>query len=126
MEVSGELHDSAALSQGNTFGTHWIGGFVELRAGLDTVEERKISCLCRESIPAIFPSGIHKHDTDGLCKIEKRVMELCVLQTSSLALYGPVIMINLKLVTLSQIASSWQVLILINMQADSGRIKNWL
>jgi hypothetical protein len=32
-------------------GTHWIGGWVDPRAGLDTVEKRKISCPCRKSKP---------------------------------------------------------------------------
>jgi hypothetical protein len=32
-------------------GNHWIGGWVGPRAGLDTMEERKISFLCRESNP---------------------------------------------------------------------------
>jgi hypothetical protein len=32
-------------------GTHWIGGWVSPRAGLDAVEKRKISCPCRESNP---------------------------------------------------------------------------
>jgi hypothetical protein len=28
-------------------GTHWIGGCVRLRAGLDALEQRKIPCPCR-------------------------------------------------------------------------------
>jgi hypothetical protein len=32
-------------------GTHWIGGWVGPRAGLDAVEKRRISCPCRESNP---------------------------------------------------------------------------
>jgi hypothetical protein len=35
--------------------THWIGDWVGPRAGLDTVECRKISCFCRESNPAVQP-----------------------------------------------------------------------
>jgi hypothetical protein len=31
--------------------THWLGGWVGPTAGLDAVELRKISCLCRESNP---------------------------------------------------------------------------
>jgi hypothetical protein len=30
-------------------GSHWIGGHVGPIAGLDAVEKRKISCVCRES-----------------------------------------------------------------------------
>jgi hypothetical protein len=32
-----------------TPGTHWIGGWVGLRAGLDAGARRKILCLCRGS-----------------------------------------------------------------------------
>jgi hypothetical protein len=37
MEVSGQLHASAALPPGKATGTHWIGGWVGPRAGLDAV-----------------------------------------------------------------------------------------
>jgi hypothetical protein len=47
MDVSGQLHVPAALPPG----THWIGGWVGPTAGLDAVEKRIISCLCRESNP---------------------------------------------------------------------------
>jgi hypothetical protein len=39
--MSGQLHASAALPQGKAPGTHWIGGCVGLRAGLEDVEKRK-------------------------------------------------------------------------------------
>jgi hypothetical protein len=40
--VSGQLHASAALPPGErTPGTHWIGGWVDLRAGLEDLEKRK-------------------------------------------------------------------------------------
>jgi hypothetical protein len=32
-------------------GTHCVGGWVGPRAGLDAVEQRNISCFCRESNP---------------------------------------------------------------------------
>jgi hypothetical protein len=32
-------------------GTHWMGGWMGLRAGLDAVAERKIPCPCRQSNP---------------------------------------------------------------------------
>jgi hypothetical protein len=32
-------------------GTHWIGGWVYTRAGLDTVSKREIPSTCRESNP---------------------------------------------------------------------------
>jgi hypothetical protein len=34
--------------------THWIGGWVGPRAGLDTVVKRKIPSLCEESNPLII------------------------------------------------------------------------
>jgi hypothetical protein len=37
MEVSGQLHDSAAVTPGN----HCVEGWVGLRAGLNAVEKRK-------------------------------------------------------------------------------------
>jgi hypothetical protein len=40
MEVKGQLHAPAALPQGEIVpGTHWIGGWVNLRAGLNAVEK---------------------------------------------------------------------------------------
>jgi hypothetical protein len=36
-------------------GTHWTGGWVGPRAGLDIVEKRKISCHYRESNPGRQP-----------------------------------------------------------------------
>jgi hypothetical protein len=47
--------ERSALSPGRfitregTPGTHWIGGCVDPRAGLDTVEKRKTSWPCQES-----------------------------------------------------------------------------
>jgi hypothetical protein len=42
MEVSGELHASAALPpRERAPGTHWIGGRVDPRAGLDAVAKRR-------------------------------------------------------------------------------------
>jgi hypothetical protein len=41
MEVSGQLHDPAALSPEKYPGTHWIESWVGSRAGLNSVEKRK-------------------------------------------------------------------------------------
>jgi hypothetical protein len=50
MGVSGQRHDPAALyRQGKDPGTHWTGGWVDLRAGLDTEVRGKSSYLCRGS-----------------------------------------------------------------------------
>jgi len=40
MEVSGQLHALATLSRGKDPGIHWIGGWVDPRAGLDVAEKR--------------------------------------------------------------------------------------
>jgi hypothetical protein len=45
--MSGRRHASAALYPWErTPSTHWIGGWVSLRAGLDTQARVKIPCLC--------------------------------------------------------------------------------
>jgi hypothetical protein len=41
MEVGGQLHASATLPAVKNIGTHWIGGWVGPRAGLDGLEKRK-------------------------------------------------------------------------------------
>jgi len=41
MEVSGQLHAPATIPTERAPGTHWIGGRVGLRAGLDAVVKRK-------------------------------------------------------------------------------------
>jgi hypothetical protein len=52
MGVSGQRHAPAALYPGErTPGTHWIGGWVGTRAGLDAGARRKILCPCRGSNP---------------------------------------------------------------------------
>jgi hypothetical protein len=51
MGVSGQRHAPAALypREKNPPGTHWIGGWVGLRAGLDAGARGKILCPCRGS-----------------------------------------------------------------------------
>jgi hypothetical protein len=50
--VSGQRHAPAALyPRERTLVTHWIGGWMGLRAGLDTEAREKILCLCRGSKP---------------------------------------------------------------------------
>jgi hypothetical protein len=53
MEVSGQLHASAALPSGKDPGIHWIGGWMGPRAVLDEVVKRKIPSPRRESNPRI-------------------------------------------------------------------------
>jgi hypothetical protein len=51
MEVNGQLHAPAALPPRKYPPvTHWIGGWVDPRVGLDAVEKRKL-LQCRESNP---------------------------------------------------------------------------
>jgi hypothetical protein len=45
MEVSGQLHTSAALPPGNSPGAHWTGGWVDPRASLDIMKKRKVLLL---------------------------------------------------------------------------------
>jgi hypothetical protein len=53
MGVSGQCHALAAFClRGKTPGTHWIGGCVGLRAGLDIEARGQILCLCQESNPS--------------------------------------------------------------------------
>jgi len=53
MEMSGQLHAPSALyPRERATGTHYRGGLLGPRAGLDTaVEERKIPRPCRQSNP---------------------------------------------------------------------------
>jgi hypothetical protein len=58
--VSGQHHAPAALyPEERTAGTHWIGGWVDLRDGLDTEARGEIHCLCRGSNP-VRPVCGHK------------------------------------------------------------------
>jgi len=45
-----------ALLQEMTSDTHWIGGWVGLRAGLDTEARGKVFCLCRRSSCSYYSS----------------------------------------------------------------------
>jgi hypothetical protein len=52
MGVSGQHHAPAALYPGErTPGTHWTGGWVGPKAGLDTEDRGKILRPCRGSNP---------------------------------------------------------------------------
>jgi hypothetical protein len=53
----------------STPGTHSIGGWLGTRAGLDTVEKRKISCPCRKS--KLYRSGRRYTDWAEKIKISK-------------------------------------------------------
>jgi len=50
MVVSGQLHTPTTLPRGkDPRGTHWIGDWVGLRAGVGSVAKIQIPSLCRES-----------------------------------------------------------------------------
>jgi uncharacterized membrane protein YdcZ (DUF606 family) len=50
MDVSGQLHDPAALPPGKSPWYHWIGGWVGLRAVLDAVLKRKIPSTQKQRV----------------------------------------------------------------------------
>jgi hypothetical protein len=66
MGVSGQRHAPAALCAGErTPGTHCTGGWVGLRAGLDTEVRGKILCPCRGSnLDRPVVQSIVRHYTD--------------------------------------------------------------
>jgi hypothetical protein len=41
LKVSDQFHVPAILPPGKAVGTHWVGGWVDPRAGLDDMEKRK-------------------------------------------------------------------------------------
>jgi hypothetical protein len=51
MEVSDQIHVPAAYLPGKARGTHWIGSWVDPRAGLYMVSKRKILSPCRDLNP---------------------------------------------------------------------------
>jgi hypothetical protein len=51
MEVSGQLHAPAALPPGKSPGTHFIGGWVEPREGLENMEKWKFLTLPGLELP---------------------------------------------------------------------------
>jgi hypothetical protein len=67
MEVCGQLHSPAAFTPGEkASGTHWVGGLVGPRTGLNDVERRKILPLPGLEIrrlgrPAPWPVAIPTH-----------------------------------------------------------------
>jgi hypothetical protein len=64
--VSGQRHAPAALyPRERNPGTHWIGGCVGLRVGLDTEDSRQILCLCQGQNPdRSVVQSVVKHYTD--------------------------------------------------------------
>jgi len=55
MEVSDQIHAPAALSPGKgPLRTHWIGGWVGPRAGLDAMVKRKIPSPQHRSLPSTW------------------------------------------------------------------------
>jgi hypothetical protein len=57
--VSGQFHAPTALPLGKrATGTHWIGGWMGPRVGLDEVEKRKKSCTAGNRTRAVQPEAI--------------------------------------------------------------------
>jgi hypothetical protein len=85
MEVSGHLHPPAALLQRKEApGTHWIGGWVGPRAGLDDVEKGKFifPVLDSKANPSVLPIAWSLYDS----VIKGRV--LFVLMHHCMKMYG--------------------------------------
>jgi hypothetical protein len=53
MEVNDHVHALAALPPGKVVSAHWLGNYMNPRAGLDTLARRKIPRFCRESNPGL-------------------------------------------------------------------------
>jgi hypothetical protein len=51
-------------------GTHWIGGWVGPRAGLDAVVKRKIPSPCRDSMPPTIQPVAQRYTSDSGQKSE--------------------------------------------------------
>jgi hypothetical protein len=79
-------HPGRFTSGERTPGTRWTGGCVDPRAGLDTVEKRKISCLCRESNPR-RPARSPCNYSDNNCILlsRKRKYHFIAMLTTSYA-----------------------------------------
>jgi hypothetical protein len=65
MELSGQLHPPGERAPG----THYVGGWVGLRAGLDAVEERNNYCPYGESNPDLQPRSLslYRQSYPGSC-----------------------------------------------------------
>jgi hypothetical protein len=64
MEVSGELHAPNRFTfKERAPNTHWIGGWVGFRAGLEAVEQKKVSCPAGNLTPSVQTAA--RHYTDG-------------------------------------------------------------
>jgi hypothetical protein len=79
MGVSGQRHTpSEPYPRGRPIGTHWTGGWVGLRAGLDTEDRGKIICPCRGSnpdCPVVQP--IVRHYTAWATRLLQLIMRRC-------------------------------------------------
>jgi hypothetical protein len=65
MEVSGQLHAQAALCPGKRApSTHWIGGWVGPRTGLDTVVKRNSKPPLRLEPTIIQPAVAQRYATE--------------------------------------------------------------
>jgi hypothetical protein len=89
MGVNGQRHAPAALlPPGMVIGTPWIGGWVGLRAILDTDTRRKIVCLCRDSNPGrpVCSQSDRATPAPGGTPVLQNSLRYCVLFCSCLHL----------------------------------------
>jgi hypothetical protein len=63
MEMSSQIHAPIALPSRKNPGTHWIGGWVDTRDGLDVLDNRQISYPYRNLKPEP-PGPKSSHYTD--------------------------------------------------------------
>jgi hypothetical protein len=74
MEVSGQLHAPATLPKGErASGTHWIGGWVDPRTGLDDVEISLDPTRTRNSDPSVVNKS----------KISRKIINMTTILTLS-------------------------------------------
>jgi hypothetical protein len=58
----GQLHTLASLLPGKEPGTHYVGGCMGPRAGVNAVEKIKIHVPAVNRIPAVLPIAFHYAD----------------------------------------------------------------
>jgi hypothetical protein len=101
MEVSGQRHALAAFYPGERIpGTHWTGGWVGPRAGLDTEATGKILCLCQGSnLDRPVVKFVARHYTDWatlltIVKAPSSIVYYSFLKSFTLFSNGPTVTVS--------------------------------